>query len=191
MDHDGRSAAMPVTAQILEEIADVLTKLDGEHVVNLARVIHRSPRIFVVGEGRSGLMARAFAMRLMHLGATVYVVGETITPAVGAGDLLIGVSGSGMTESTVRIVSQAKEHGVQTYAISANPASSLATVAHQYLEIAAATRHRRDGEHQTIQPLGSLFDQCLHVTLDAVCLVYAGLQQEDNASASGRHSNLE
>ncbi len=37
-------------------------------------------RIFVTGLGRTGLMARGFAMRLMHLGRRVYHVGDVITP---------------------------------------------------------------------------------------------------------------
>ena len=39
-------------------------------------------RIFLLGEGRSGLVARSFAMRLMHLGFDVYVFGEVVTLAV-------------------------------------------------------------------------------------------------------------
>lgn len=34
--------------------------------------------IFVMGAGRSGFVAKAFAMRLMHLGYNVYVVGKTV-----------------------------------------------------------------------------------------------------------------
>jgi len=36
-------------------------------------------RIFLLGEGRSGLVARSFAMRLMHLGFDVYVFGAVVT----------------------------------------------------------------------------------------------------------------
>ena len=53
-------------------------------------MIRKDRRIFVAGEGRSGFSAKGFAMRLMHLGYTVYVVGETITPALREGDLLVG-----------------------------------------------------------------------------------------------------
>lgn len=182
---------MSVTDQILGEMADVLRQIGENDIVNQAEMILKAPRIFVVGEGRSGLMAKAFAMRLMHLGATVYVVGETITPAIGSGDVLIGISGSGTTESVVRTVDKANGNGVQTCAVTSNPASPLASLANHMLVIPAATKYRRQDEHQTIQPLGSLFDQSVHVTLDAVCLVYARLRQEDNQEAFGRHSNLE
>jgi D-arabinose 5-phosphate isomerase GutQ len=43
-------------------------------------------------------MGRAFAMRLMHLGATSFVVGETITPSIQENDVFVAISGSGKTE---------------------------------------------------------------------------------------------
>ena len=46
-------------------------------------------RIYVMGAGRSGLVAKGFAMRLMHLGFQSYVVGETITPALQKGDVIV------------------------------------------------------------------------------------------------------
>lgn len=182
---------MSLMEQILGEITDVLQRSDDTAISRLAQAVFQAPRIFVVGEGRSGLMAKAFAMRLMHLGAMVYVVGETITPAIEAGDLIIGISGSGTTEQVVRTIQKAGQHGVITYAVTADSASTLASSTTDVLVIPAATKHRREGEHQTIQPLGSLFDQSVHVMLDAVCLVYANLQREDNEGALGRHSNLE
>ena len=80
---------------IVNEIESVLRHLDTDHVNHIAASLLQAPRIFVVGEGRSGLMGRAFAMRLMHLGATSYVVGETITPAIQEHDVLVAISGSG------------------------------------------------------------------------------------------------
>jgi len=64
-----------------------------------------------MGAGRSGLAAKAFAMRLMHLGFNVYVVGETTTPAVGPEDLVIGVSGFRETPSIANLGGIAKKIG--------------------------------------------------------------------------------
>lgn len=60
--------------------------------------IRNSDRIFVVGTGRSELVGKAFAMRLMHLGFNVHVVGEVTTPAIRDKDCLIAISGSGETK---------------------------------------------------------------------------------------------
>ena len=86
---------MEVFNVILNEIKDVVEKINDNEFLSAASKVTKERRIFVHGEGRSGLMAKGFAMRLMHLGYNVYVVGETITPALNKDDLFIAVSGSG------------------------------------------------------------------------------------------------
>ncbi len=51
--------------------------------------------IFLAGSGRSGFVAKFFAMRLMHLDYHVYVFGETLVPPVRDGDIIIFISKSG------------------------------------------------------------------------------------------------
>ncbi|AVH54882.1 MULTISPECIES: hypothetical protein [Streptomyces] len=79
--------------QILAEIDGVIALVD-DALESLAMTLRNAERIFVTGEGRSGLMAKAFAMRLMHLGLPVHVIGETTTPAVAQGDTARAPSGS-------------------------------------------------------------------------------------------------
>ncbi len=86
-------------------------------------------RIYVVGAGRSGLVGRAFGMRLMHLGFESYVVGETITPAFGKGDLLVAFSGSGETKSVVETCEIARDLGGRIACITATPDSSIGRIA--------------------------------------------------------------
>ncbi|HAJ74715.1 MAG TPA: 6-phospho-3-hexuloisomerase, partial [Lachnospiraceae bacterium] len=80
-----------ILEQIEKEIHEVIAQIDEEQMSTFAGRIRPGKRIFVDGEGRSGFSARGFAMRLMHLGYTVYFVGETITPAVNEGDVFIAV----------------------------------------------------------------------------------------------------
>ena len=56
---------------------------------------------------------RALGMRLMHLGKTVYVVGETTTPSIAAEDLLILGSGSGRTTGLLAMAEKARSRGAQ------------------------------------------------------------------------------
>ncbi|MFB5191236.1 6-phospho-3-hexuloisomerase [Alicyclobacillus fastidiosus] len=182
---------MNVMETIVNEIEAVLRHLDTDRVNDIALRLVQAPRIFVVGEGRSGLMGRAFAMRLMHLGATSFVVGETITPAIQADDVLVAISGSGKTEQVVRVSEKAKSAGAMVVGVSTNALSDLAAVADTLLLIPAATKYRAAGEQESVQPLGSLFDQCVHVALDAISLRYAAANREDNGSAFVRHSNME
>src|SRR6478752_8347358 len=92
---------MTKTQTILDEITAVMNHIKEPQIEEVAFSLYRAKRIFVIGEGRSGLMGKSFAMRLMHLGATVYVVGETITPSIAEGDLLVAISGSGTTKNVV------------------------------------------------------------------------------------------
>jgi len=99
---------------LVDTLRENLASIDDEAVDRLAQSILRTlgdRRIFVVGAGRSGLVARAFAMRLMHLGFSVHVVGETTTPRMDPGDLLIVISGSGETLYPATIAGEAKKIG--------------------------------------------------------------------------------
>lgn len=178
-------------ATILEEIQHVTKEIDERQIGALADALLAAPRIFVTGEGRSGLMAKACAMRLMHLGLTVYVIGETTTPAVTAKDVLLAVSGSGTTPGTVHIAEQSAGKGTAIYAVTTDPGSKLASLASLALIVPAATKWRKSGETQTSQPLGSLFDQCCHIALDAVCLEISRRKDISNEAARALHTNVE
>lgn len=177
--------------KIIAEIKAVLNQINEENVEKLGQTLAKSKRIFVIGEGRSGLMAKSFAMRLMHLGAGVYVVGETITPSIEEGDTLVAVSGSGKTKQVVWTAEKAKELGCHVIAVTTDLESPLSKAASDILHIPAATKYRSVGEAESIQPLGSLFDQCAHLLFDTICLHYASLGASSADDAFKRHSNLE
>jgi 6-phospho-3-hexuloisomerase len=176
---------------VLGEITGVARKTDRGQIAELADRLTGAPRVFVTGEGRSGLMGKAFAMRLMHLGLTVYAMGETITPAVKEGDLVVAISGSGRTGGTVRAAESARSAGAAVHAVTTDPASPLGEVADAALVLPAATKYRRADEAPTIQPLSSLFDQMTHIALDVVCLEVARRRDVDNDRARASHSNTE
>lgn len=176
---------------IAAEIRGVLDRVDRAPVDSLADRLNAAGHVVVTGEGRSGFMAKAFAMRLMHLGLHVHVVGETTTPALRAEDTVVAVSGSGTTASTVRVAEQAVSVGAEVVAVTTDPESPLGAHAALVVTIPAATKYRRPGEAETIQPLSSLFDQVTHLVLDAVCLRLALLRDVDNASAKAAHANTE
>ncbi|ANB56715.1 6-phospho 3-hexuloisomerase [Anoxybacillus sp. B7M1] len=176
---------------IMKEIEQALCDFQTTSMERVVTILSSATRVFVAGEGRSGLMAKAFAMRLMHLGADVYVVGETITPSIQNGDVLIAVSGSGVTKSTVWMAEKARQLGCPVMAFTTDVASPLAQNASCIVYVPAATKYRRDHEKASIQPLSSLFDQCIHIILDAICLQYAEVKQVEHKQAFSQHSNLD
>ncbi|WP_051861703.1 6-phospho-3-hexuloisomerase [Streptomyces ochraceiscleroticus] len=189
--HDELSTAASLLDTVQAELRGVLAAVDATSLDALATVLLRARRIFVAGEGRSGFMAKAFAMRLMHLGLPVHVVGETTTPAVAAGDTVVAVSGSGTTAGTVRVAEAAVKAGAEVHAVTTAPDSPLGTLAAAVLLLPAATKYRRPGEAPSVQPLSSLFDQATHVTLDVVALRLANLLEVDNERARTAHANTE
>ena len=174
---------------VLEELSRATEAIDWGPWETLPGVIEGARAIFFVGLGRSGYALRMAAMRLMHLGRMVYVVGETTTPAIGPGDLLIAVSGSGSTQSVVYAAEAAAKHGAQVAAVTAAVASPLARAASHVLLIPGATKTDRSGRLSS-QYAGTLFEQMTLVLLDAV---FHTLWQRSGQTADdlyARHSNL-
>lgn len=176
---------------VLTEIHGVALHIERSQINALATSLLAAHRIFVTGEGRSGFMAKAFAMRLMHLGLPTFVIGETTTPSVTGTDTVVAVSGSGTTSGTVRVAEQATRLGAIVWAVTTDPTSPLGSTATEHLVIPAATKYRRPAEAPTIQPLSSLFDQASHIALDVVCLTIADARGVDNARAARAHANTE
>lgn len=172
---------------VLDEIDGVLGQVKGEELLAVAACIQKQKRIFVSGEGRSGLMAKGFAMRLMHLGYSAFAVGETVTPAMAAGDVLIAVSGSGESAYVAADVAKAKKIGCTIAAVTGKAQSSVASAADVILLVPGAVRGDSGEGRASVQLLSSLFDQSVHITLDVLCLMLSERDNVSNAEATGKH----
>ena len=171
---------------ILREINAVMRRVRAEEADELCRLVRTSESVFVTGEGRSGLIARCFAMRLMHLGLSAHVVGGTTTPACQKGDLLVAISGSGRTELTHAVAELAVEADVRVAVLTAHRDSPLASRADLVLEIPA---RREDAE--SVQYGRSLFEQCALLALDGIAVELQAQLNLSGKDMSARHANLE
>ncbi len=171
---------------ILSEVKGVLCRVDEEKAEKFVKKILEAKRIFLLGQGRSGLIARCFAMRLMHLGLSVYVIGETITPAIRERDLLIVCSASGEKLSAVKLSSLAREREAIICALTTRKSSPLAKIAHLVVEIPVPLE--RSG---SIQPLGSLFEQSLLLYLEGIIFSLMKRMNISEKEMRERHTNLE
>lgn len=175
------------------EVQSVLNNVSEEEAVTLSELLIQAKRIFVFGEGRSGLMAKAFAMRLMHGGFTVFVVGETVTPSIQEDDLLVLISGSGSSAMIVSLVDTAMKVNATLSLVTTNRTSYAAKQSECVLIVPAATKNRETSEAKTIQPLGNQFDQSVHLLLDSI-IIYTLEQSPDSVSneeMKNQHTNLE
>jgi 6-phospho-3-hexuloisomerase len=174
-----------------QEIERVMSAVSMEQVEALMAAITDAERVFVCGAGRSLLMMQAFAMRLVHLGMTAYVVGETITPAIAPGNLLIAGTGSGQTRTTLALVEAAKTRRASVCAMTAHPESPIGAASDLIVEIPTPVTVARSAVRASIQPPGSLFEQCLLVLCDTMTMMFMQRLGVTEAQMRARHTKLE
>ena len=174
---------------IINELNQSVKTLSDDDIIDLIQKIQQHKRIFVYGTGRSGLMLKAFAMRLMQLGLNSFVVGETTTPSVQKGDLLILASASGETESVNIMAKSARNKVIDLAIICASDTSTLAKLQTPNILLQSGTKFNQSQVSQ--QPLGSLFEQMLLIIFDTVILVMSREQNESNNDMAQRHASLE
>ncbi|PZE21126.1 6-phospho-3-hexuloisomerase [Paenibacillus xerothermodurans] len=181
---------MATINQVIEEVAGVLHNCKMQEYDNLVDLLRQDVRFFFTGEGRSGLVAKMIAMRLMHSGKRVFVTGETTTPSIRKGDALIVITGSGSTPSIVHVCKSASQQDAYVFAVTTNAELYKESWCDGILHVPAATKQRAHNEPPTIQPLGNQFDQSVHLLLDAA-IIDSLSEGHTHESLRTQHTNLE
>lgn len=185
---------------ISEHIRKVALNLDTDSASSLIDSIMGAKKIFLLGAGRSGLAARAFAMRLMHLGFQVHVVGETTAPAVQPEDLVIAVSGSGETTSIANLGVISKKIGSRLATITSNRDSTLGRISDIVVIIPGRPKEELDYEdyqerrmigYTQLAPLGTIFEISALVFLDAIISELMVKTGASEAELKKRHTVFE
>jgi 6-phospho 3-hexuloisomerase len=192
---------MPVKSamkQIGAHINKAIEKLDDKEVQAMVESIQKADRIFLMGVGRSGLVAKAFAMRLVQLGLTAHVIGETTTPSIAKNDLLIAVSGSGTTSSVVKSVEIAKHIGTKVLAITSYPNSELGKSADSIVKVEGRTKVdastdeiKRELTGEQLTPLGTLFEDTVLIFFDGIIAKLMANLGRGELEMKRRHAKLE
>jgi 6-phospho-3-hexuloisomerase len=177
---------------VLDEVTYALHSVADVEVAACRQSIHTAKRVFVAGKGRSGLFIRAFALRLMQMGLTVYVVDDVTTPAITEGDLLIIASGSGETTALIHYAAQARSLGARVALITAFPHSTVAQQADTMIYIPApSVKVDSSNEVVSAQPMSNLFEQSLAMLLDIITLQLMEELGINEEQMFARHANLE
>lgn len=167
---------------LIREEVSCFQVTDQAALTSCYQICDRSSRLFIIGAGRSLLMMKAFAMRMMHLGYEVHVLDEVTCPAITDRDVLLAASGSGTTAGILQKAKKAKSIGAQLVVWTQSPASLLAELSDVCIPLQ---------NHQSNQPGASLFEQSLLLALDA----FVAAIMEDKAlppdEVYKRHANLE
>jgi len=138
---------------------------------------NKNGKVLVMGAGRSGLVGRSFAMRLLHLGYNAYVLGETIVPAIGEKDIAIAISGSGRTKLILTAAEAAKEAKATLITITSYADSPIGKISDVVVEVPGRTKYSNNEDYfarqilgitEPLAPLGTLFEDTTQVFLDGI-----------------------
>ena len=167
-----------VSNWILSGVNGVIQGIQNEDIKTMVDLIieTKDAKVLLLGTGRSGFVGRAFALRLMHLGFNVYVMGETITPALSPEDLVVVISGSGTTTTVVAQAQVAKELGTKVIAITSHKDSPLGKISDHVVNVKGRTKIDQDFDYDQRQikgeydnaPLGTMFELSVMVFLDCI-----------------------
>ncbi len=176
---------------ITDKISDILAATDDSYDKQLMALIDEAHngggRIFIAGAGRSSLVSKFFAMRLMHAGYSVYIVGEIVTPSIRKGDLFLVLSGSGETETMLAFTKAAKKQGAKIALISSKASSTIGDLADVTFQIGKPELYSK----VTAMPMGTTFELSTLLFLESTIahvIHEKGIPEEEMRT---RHANLE
>lgn len=174
----------------LRELEGVALALDDAQVEAACQTIATARRIVLYGCGREGLMMRALAMRLHHLGLQVAMQGDMAAPPLGQGDLFLCSAGPGELSTVTALMGVARRDGARVLMITAEPDQPSPRKADQLLVIPAQTMARDLGGASTL-PMGSLYEGAMFLVFEIMVLRLAAILGQTPEAMRARHTNME
>jgi 6-phospho-3-hexuloisomerase len=178
------SAAADACAFLLEHLGKVLGVDRSREIAETVEIVAAAKHVFVYGVGRSGLAARAFAMRLVQLGIDCYFIGETITPVVHDGDAVLIVSNTGETMSAIQVANIARRVGAKVVSVTGVRGSKLSHASNIVLLLQA----NGGLEQSRLAPLGTLFEDTCFILLDGIVAQVMRRLGQTEADMRARHA---
>jgi 6-phospho-3-hexuloisomerase len=169
---------------IAARVTDALDQIDPAAIRRVVELLARAPATFVYGAGRSGIIGRAFAMRLVQIGITAYVIGESVTPIVRKGDAVVILSGRGESYSSIQTANIVRREGAELVVVTGRAASKLAHIATVLIPIDFPP----DGDGPRLAPLGTLFESASLRLTDALIAELMAVRGESEESMRRRHA---
>jgi 6-phospho 3-hexuloisomerase len=175
--------------EILSHLEEFMENfVEEEKISQCVELLLKAEKIFIYGAGRSGMVGRMCAQRLMHLGLSSYFLSETITPKFTSNDCLIVISGSGETLSPISISKGAKDIGGKIIAFTANSHSTIGKIADLIVHVEGQTKYTKQ---ESLAPFTSLFDITALVVLDAMARVIMNRIGKTEDDIHRMHASIE
>lgn len=167
-----------------ERVTESLARLEPARVGRAVRMILAAPATFVYGAGRSGIIVRAFAMRLVQAGLSAFVIGESVTPIVKRGDVVVIFSNRGESYSSMQTANIVRREGAELIVVTSRPSSKLAHAASLLLTL----EFEDDADRPRLAPLGTLFESAALRLSDAIVAELMHARRETEESMRRRHA---
>jgi len=151
-------------------------------------------RFFLLASGRSGMILQCFATRLVHLGASVYMITNLASlPPLRKKDILIVLSGSGTTNIVVSLL-ETYVNTIKPYAIVAitsHPDTIIGRIGDITIKLIGRTKKDSDtvaADTAILTPEGTQFEIAAFVYLDAIIAELAVKLGKTNVDLLKGHS---
>lgn len=181
-------------SRALDELREVIAGIDAEQFDAFIAALLRAKTIVAYGVGREGLMMRALAMRLYHLGLDAHVTGDMTTPPVGPGDLLLISAGPGYFSTVEALAATARKAGAGVACVTAQPGGIVPQAADHVLLLPAQTMaddQPQDTASLSVLPMGSLYEGAQYIAFELVVLALRERMDLAPEKLRARHTNLE
>ncbi|GIK36458.1 MAG: (Fe-S)-cluster assembly protein [Chloroflexota bacterium] len=180
------------THQILAELDQIMSRVDESQVDAFCEALLGAHRILAYALGRELLTLRSFAMRMMHIGLDVHMVGDVTAPPLGPDDVLLMICGPGYLYTTEALMKIAEKVGGKVVMVTAQPQASLPQQADVVLHIPAQTMaDDQGGQGGSGQAMGSAFEQASWILFDALVPRLQAARNQTLDDLRARHANLE
>jgi 6-phospho 3-hexuloisomerase len=167
-----------------ERVTAALERIDPKAIYRAVTILTSAPQIFVYGAGRSGIIGRAFAMRLVQAGLRAYVIGESVTPIVRHGDAVFILSAQGESYSSIQTANIVRREGAKLVVLTGRAGSKLAHAASLLLHV----DFDEDLDRPRFAPLGTLFESASLRLTDGLVAELIRSRGETEESMRRRHA---
>jgi len=184
VDADNGTTFVRSARYIGEQVTQALERIDPKAIARAVEILLKAPQIFVYGAGRSGIIGRAFAMRLVQAGLRAYVIGESVTPIVRPGDAVFVLSAQGETSTSIQTANIVRREGAELIVLTSKPGSKIAHIASHLLTV----EFPEDEDRPRYAPLGTLFEEASLRLTDGLISELLRVRGETEASMRRRHA---
>ena len=132
---DSVSISRRALSMMAKHVQEVVNSIGDDEITTLLDTINSANRVYLVGVGKTGLVAKSFAMSLLRADKEAFVVGESLMPSPTMKDLIIAVSGSGESKYPIKTARLGNQLGSTVIAITSNTSSNLAQLANHVIYI--------------------------------------------------------